>query len=55
MQTVKKAWYNKLKRLDRDDGPALVYADGTQEFYINGFLMKRMSPCKLLQKKVKKN
>lgn len=39
---IKNAWYNSLKKLDRDDGPAIVYENGDTEYYVNGFLMRRV-------------
>ena len=30
------SYYNHLGRLDRDSGPAVIYADGEQHWYQNG-------------------
>jgi len=30
-----KLWYRK-KRLHRKDGPAIIYADGSKSWYLNG-------------------
>lgn len=31
-----KLWYNKNNQLHRLDGPAVEYADGSNEWYVNG-------------------
>jgi hypothetical protein len=29
-------WYNSNKSLHRENGPAVIHADGTQQWYVNG-------------------
>ncbi|MCK5016055.1 MAG: hypothetical protein KAS32_03195 [Candidatus Peribacteraceae bacterium] len=31
-----KFWYNEYNDLHREDGPAIIYSNGTQHWFING-------------------
>lgn len=38
-------WYNKNKMLHREDGPAYIWADGTEVYYLNGKLHREDGPA----------
>lgn len=37
-------WYNSEGQLHRENGPAIIYKDGTREWYIHGQLTKVDGP-----------
>jgi hypothetical protein len=43
-------WYNAKGWLHRDDGPAKIYADGDQEWYINGKVHRLTGPAVITTK-----
>ena len=40
-----KRWYNSDGQLHREDGPAIEWADGTKEWWINGKLHREDGPA----------
>ena len=38
-------WYNEKDQLHREDGPAVEYADGYKEWFINGKLHREDGPA----------
>jgi hypothetical protein len=38
-------WFNLDKKLHREDGPAVLYVDGDQVWYINGKLHREDGPA----------
>jgi hypothetical protein len=38
-------WYNKSKELHREDGPAIEYARGGKEYFINGERHRKDGPA----------
>lgn len=40
-----KIWRNDAKELHREDGPAIEYSDGAQEWWLNGQLHRKGGPA----------
>ena len=40
-----KRWYNANGRLHRDDGPAVIYASGTKDWYQHGYMHRDNGPA----------
>jgi hypothetical protein len=38
-------WYNEKNQLHREDGPAIIYADGDKEWFINDKLHREDGPA----------
>ena len=42
-----KVWRNDMGQFHRDDGPAVIYTNGTQYWYINGNLHREDGPAEI--------
>ena len=40
-----KIWYNEQNQYHRDDGPAVEWADGSKEWWLNGNLHREDGPA----------
>ena len=44
-QITKTEWYNKKGQLHREDGPAIIYSNGTKRWFINGLRHRDDGPA----------
>lgn len=45
VKQIMNRWYNEQGKLHREDGPAEVFPNGTEKWYINGLLHREDGPA----------